>query len=185
MVKINESNLKFNSLDNSNKPSAIILHHAEAKTCSIYDIHNWHLSNGWSGCGYHFLVRKDGSVWRGRPETAMGAHTLGCNDSSIGICAEGAYNTESMPEAQKKAIIELGIYLKDKYSITKVYGHKNLNSTDCPGRNYPLEEIKKSILEKQKLYRVQVGAFRNKEYADNLVRELKLKGYKDAFVKEE
>ena len=32
-----------------NKTNRIILHHAQAKTCSVEDIHQWHLKKGWSG----------------------------------------------------------------------------------------------------------------------------------------
>ena len=52
----------------------IILHHAAAVTCTPQQVHQWHLANGWSGIGYHFFVRKDGSVYRGRPEDTVGAH---------------------------------------------------------------------------------------------------------------
>lgn len=145
-MKINESNLKFKNLSYRNMTNKIIFHHAEAKQCSIYDIHNWHLNNGWSGCGYHFLVRKDGSIWRGRPENAIGSHTKKHNAQSIGICSEGSYATEDMPQIQKKSLIELGIYIKNKYRIYSIYGHRDLNYTNCPGSKYPLEEIKQAIL---------------------------------------
>lgn len=148
-MRINESNLKFRSLSYGNIPKSIVLHHAEAKECSIYDIHNWHLNNGWSGCGYHFLIRKDGSIWRGRPENTIGAHVSGFNTNSLGICAEGAYMTEIMPEVQKKALIELGIYLKKKYNINKIYGHREVGASNCPGTNYPLNEIRNAIFQTQ------------------------------------
>ena len=45
-----------------NKTNRIILHHAQAKTCSVEDIHQWHLKKGWSGIGYHFLIRKDSTI---------------------------------------------------------------------------------------------------------------------------
>ena len=86
----------------------IILHHADAKNCSAEDIHRWHLNNGWSGAGYHFLVRKDGKVYRLRPEDKVGAHAYGANYNSLGICFEGNYMEEDMPEAQKEAGKELG-----------------------------------------------------------------------------
>ena len=75
------------------KTELLILHHAAAKTCSADDVHRWHLQNGWVGIGYHFFVRKDGSVYRGRPENAIGAHTVGYNSVSIGICFEGNFDT--------------------------------------------------------------------------------------------
>ncbi|RXI50208.1 hypothetical protein DP124_12115 [Clostridium tetani] len=144
-MKINESNLKFKGSTYGNIPKSIVLHHAEAKQCSIYDIHNWHLGNGWSGCGYHFLVRKDGSIWRGRPENTIGAHVAGFNTNSLGICAEGEYMTEIMPETQKQAIIELCKYLCKKYNINKIYGHREVGTSSCPGAKYPLEEIRSTI----------------------------------------
>lgn len=69
----------------------IILHHAAAKSCTAADVHNWHLNRGWAGIGYHFFVGKDGSVTRGRPLWAVGAHAESCNWRSVGICFEGDY----------------------------------------------------------------------------------------------
>ncbi len=119
----------------------IILHHAEASSCTADDIHSWHLARGWAGIGYHFFVRKDGSIYRGRPENKLGAHASGANSDSIGICFEGAYMKETMPTAQLNAGKELVSYLKNKYGITKVQRHKDVCSTDCPGTNFPFYEI--------------------------------------------
>lgn len=142
-MNIIETNLQWHGeLQDANNPNLIVLHHAEASNCTIGDIHQWHINNGWCGCGYHFLVRKDGSIYRGRPENVIGAHCLGSNTNSLGICAEGNYMTETMPEVQKQAIAELIVYLKNKYGITDIKGHKKLYATDCPGNKFPLEELK-------------------------------------------
>lgn len=141
-MNIINSNLTFKSLDNSNRKENIILHHAEASRCSVHDVHRWHLNNGWSGIGYHYFVTKAGVVYTGRPVNAVGAHAVGYNSNSIGICAEGAFNKETMPQVQKQAIIDLCRYLVKAYGIKKVLGHKEANATDCPGSNYPLLEIK-------------------------------------------
>lgn len=147
---INESNLQFKSnMAYGNKPNSIIEHHAESKQCSIQDVHQWHLENGWAGCGYHFLVRKNGDIYRGRPEDAIGSHCPGMNSHSIGICAEGDYMTETMPAVQKQSLIDLGIYIKNKYGIKNVYGHEECYETSCPGTNYPLQDIKTSIINGQ------------------------------------
>ena len=90
---------------------------------------------------YHFLVRKDGSVWRLRPESTVGAHAQGANSDSIGICFEGSYNKESMPQAQIDAGRELVAELKKKYDISKVVRHKDVGNTDCPGKNFPFDAI--------------------------------------------
>ncbi len=146
-MNIIKSNINFvaSKLAYGNKPDTIVLHHAEASHCSVYDVDQWHKSNGWAGIGYHYFVTKTGQVYTGRPENAIGAHCPGQNDHSIGICAEGAYMTETMPEAQKQAIVDLCKYIKSKYKITKIGGHKEFYSTDCPGENYPLQEIKNLV----------------------------------------
>lgn len=130
----------------------IVLHHAEASNCTAKQIDSWHKGNGWSGIGYHFLVRKDGSVYRGRPLDSVGAHVQGVNDRSVGICAEGAYSREFMSETQKRAIAELIDYLKTNYYPDAVIvGHREVGSSDCPGKNYPLDELKnyRDVLNKE------------------------------------
>ena len=121
-------------MDKRKSTDRIILHHAEATTCTAEDIHKWHLNRGFSGAGYHFLVRKDGNIYRLRPEEYIGAHAYGSNYNSIGICAEGKYMEETMPDAQKKSIIELVNYLKEKYQINKIQKHKDVCATSCPRR---------------------------------------------------
>ena len=140
-MNIIETNLSFGSLSNRSKTTRMILHHADAKTCSAEDIHRWHLENGWSGAGYHFLVRKDGKVYRLRPEKAVGAHASGSNSDSLGICFEGDFQSEKMSDKQKKAGKELVAYLKKKYGISKVQKHSDVCATSCPGKNFPFSEI--------------------------------------------
>lgn len=141
-MNIIETNLKFRTaLTNRNSTNRIIIHHAEASHCTAQDIHQWHLINGWSGAGYHFLVRKDGTIYRLRPENKIGAHASGSNSDSIGICFEGSYMTETMSQTQINAGKELVAYLKQRYGISKVQAHREVCSTNCPGRNFPFSEI--------------------------------------------
>lgn len=140
-MNIIETNLQFGELSSRSVTDMIVLHHAAATTCSAQDIHAWHLANGWSGAGYHFLVRKDGSIYRLRPEWTVGAHAVGVNYRSIGICAEGDFNKEYMPEAQQRAIGSLLHYLVNQYPIYEVTTHRMVGNTDCPGENYPFENI--------------------------------------------
>ncbi|WP_027625598.1 peptidoglycan recognition protein family protein [Clostridium lundense] len=144
-MNIINTDLKFNGLTYCNSPRKVILHHAEAVSCSIEDIHNWHLNNGWSGCGYHYLVRKNGVIYKGRGEKALDAHCINYNAISIGICVEGSYNFETMPDIQYNALIELIRCICNKYNITEIYGHRELNATDCPGKNFPLDRIRREV----------------------------------------
>ena len=110
----------------------IILHHAAAVTCTPQQVHQWHLANGWTGIGYHFFVRKDGTVYRGRPEDTVGAHAGNNNYDSLGVCFEGSFDRETMPDAQLRAGQELVAYLKQKYGISTVQRHSDVN-TDSRG----------------------------------------------------
>ena len=142
-MKIIETNWKWNSsMSTRGSTDYIALHHAAAVTCSAQDIDNWHKNNGWSGIGYHYFVRKNGSIYRGRPEWALGAHVSGMNNCSLGICAEGDYDKEqTMPDAQKSAIIALIKDVKSRYPNAKVVGHRDIGSSDCPGKYYPMSEM--------------------------------------------
>ena len=139
---INDANLTFGEMAKRTKTTLLVLHHA-AGNGSVEQIHSYHKNTkGWAGIGYHFYIRKDGSVWRGRPEDTVGAHTLNYNSVSIGICFEGNFENEQMSDAQKNAGRELVTYLKNKYpSITEVKRHGDLRATDCPGKNFPFDEI--------------------------------------------
>ncbi|WP_432662346.1 N-acetylmuramoyl-L-alanine amidase [Wukongibacter baidiensis] len=153
-MNIVESNLKFrNKLKKLKCPSMVIIHHAAHSSATVLDIHRWHLENGWSGFGYHFLVTKDGQVYRGRPENAIGAHTKGYNNISLGICIQGDYDVEKGFEA----LIELCQYLCDKYNVGTIKGHRELTSTRCPGLNFPLVKVRSKILANFDTYTVKVG----------------------------
>lgn len=141
-MNIVETNLQFKGKMAVRKSTnRIVLHHAAASVCDAKTIHAWHLGRGFSGIGYHFLVRKNGTIERGRAEHLVGAHVTGHNSDSIGVCFEGNFETETMGEAQKNAGSELVEYLKKKYSIGIVVRHKDLAPTACPGKNFPFEEI--------------------------------------------
>lgn len=146
-MNIIDVGLEFNSnmtLRNVNSIKRIILHHSGVTVLqSVETIHNYHKNtNGWAGIGYHFYIRKDGSIYKGRPLECVGAHASGSNSDSIGVCCEGNFEVEQMPEAQKNSLTELINYLIENYSIEKIQGHKDVNSTSCPGANFPLEEMK-------------------------------------------
>lgn len=150
-MNIIKPNLKWKgAFTLSNVPKLIVLHHAEASKCTIEDINRWHQERGWIGVGYHYFIRKDGSIYKGRPDNAEGAHCKGYNAKSIGICYEGSYMKETMPEIQKQAGIELNKYIIEAFKITEIKPHRSLNNTSCPGTNFPFDEIKSASLSKNK-----------------------------------
>ncbi len=145
-LTILDAALRFNSnyAVRQGIPKGIVLHHA-ATDGAVEDIHRYHRDmNGWAGIGYHFYVRKDGTVWRGRPDTWLGAHTVGFNDW-LGICAEGNFEEETMPSVQRTAIMQLIAYLRTAYGALAISCHRDHDATACPGANYPLEAILRDV----------------------------------------
>nr|DAV68428.1 MAG TPA: endodeoxyribonuclease I [Caudoviricetes sp.] len=147
MLNIIEKTYKINgNLSTRNSTERIILHHAAASQCSADDIDKWHKQKDYSCIGYHFFIRKDGTIYRGRQENAVGAHAYQNNYNSIGICFEGDFEKEQMTDTQVEAGKELVAYLKNKYNISKVQKHSDVCSTSCPGRNFKFDEIANSTV---------------------------------------
>lgn len=141
-IDVKDKHLVFgaNHTPRKGAPRGVVLHHAAADG-SVESVHDYHRNeNGWAGIGYHFYVRKDGTVYRGRPETWMGAHTVGHNDK-IGICAEGDFEKDTMSTAQQNALSALLAYLFERYGPMNVYAHRDLDNTACPGKQYPFASI--------------------------------------------
>lgn len=141
-MNVIETDLKFTELAYPRcATDKIIIHHADMLG-SVEDIHRVHLEKGWSGIGYHFYVRRDGNIYRGRPEERIGAHCINNNATSIGVCFEGRYDTvATMPNVQLEAGKELIKYLRDKYPQAKLYKHSDLYATACPGRYFPYDDL--------------------------------------------
>ena len=99
-------------------------------------IRQWHKDRGWSDIGYHYVVRRNGEIEKGRPDEKIGAHARGANSKSIGICWVGI-NSPS-PE-QEKSLFSLIHDLMGKYSvkIENVLGHSEAVQTGktCPNLN--------------------------------------------------
>ena len=139
-IDIIDAGLEFGALTKRTVTDRIILHHA-AGNGSVESVHNYHKGLGWSGIGYHYYVRKDGSIYRGRPEEMVGGHTSGYNYCSIGVCAEGNFETDVMSDAQREAIRALVLDIRTRYPDTQTIRHKDVAATACPGKNYPFDYI--------------------------------------------
>lgn len=153
-LNIHEINYKWgDGLSKGNKPKKLVIHHlATTNPESPQDIHKMHLDRGWSGIGYHFYIRKDGTIYRGRPENVIGAHARGGNYNTLGICIEGDFEKNGLNEVQKNSLINLGTYLSLKYPIKDIIPHRDVTDTLCPGKLFPMESVKSSIIEKIKSY---------------------------------
>lgn len=138
-IPVEDTDLKFGPLDIRTDTNLVVVHHCgmQDKDMTAEEIHKLHLSNGWSGIGYHYVVRKDGSIERGRPMDAVGAHVSGYNTKSVGVVVVGNFD-EVQPEAVQleaasKVIAEICNTYNIAPSASSIVGHCDLMRTDCPG----------------------------------------------------
>ncbi len=117
---------------------------------------------GWSDIGYNFLVDRFGRIWVGRfggvGRPVRGAHTLGFNETSVGVSVIGNYETARPSAPALTALVHLAAWKLDKYARrpqgwARVYshgsdlfprgkwvvrrvldGHRDTNQTACPGK---------------------------------------------------
>ena len=127
----------------------LILHHAGGSGFTAQDIHAFHLARGWSGIAYHYYVRRDGSVWRGRPEAAVGGHTEGQNHDSVGVCFEGDFERETMGDAQLRAGRALLADIRSRYPGLPAARHRDFCATACPGQNFPFGEMTREMTQEE------------------------------------
>ena len=104
----------------------------------VEDIDRWHKARGWSGVGYHYVIRLDGTLEYGRPLKETGAHAFGHNKKSIGIMYFGGVDMEGNPsdtrtEAQKRTLKYLTHFLKKAFPKATIHGHNEFNKGKaCP-----------------------------------------------------
>lgn len=108
------------------------------------DIDQWHKQRGFNKIGYHYVIDLDGTVETGRDENETGAHCVGYNKSSIGICYIGGLDRNLNPkdtrtDKQKEALWNLVIKLLAKYPNANVYGHNEFAKKACPCFNVEKE----------------------------------------------
>ncbi len=129
------------------KINKIIIHCSatpEGRPVSVKDIDRWHRERGFSEIGYHWVVCLDGHMWPGRDEEIPGAHTVGQNANSIGVCYIGGVDKnmkakDTRTEYQKVGLRMLVQDLLKKYPGATVHGHNEFAAKACPSFNVQTE----------------------------------------------
>ena len=126
-------------------PRYIVIHHSATEAAITFDmIRQNHLERGWDDIGYHYVIDQEGSIFTGRAEDVIGAHALGLNKESLGICCIGNFEEETPQDKQLNVLIKIVQQLAEKYQISreKIIGHRDVTSearenkrSKCPGEN--------------------------------------------------
>lgn len=140
---------------NRRKSTTMIIIHCsatrEGQDIKAKTIKQWHLQRGFADIGYHYIIDLDGTIEKGRDEALVGAHCVGKNAISIGICYVGGCDKNLKPkdtrtDAQKKAMKTLVHQLMEKYNIplNNVYGHYQFCSyKECP--SVKIEQLREDL----------------------------------------
>jgi len=135
-------------------PEKIIIHHSltnDSQTVSWSAIRRYHIEeNGWADIGYHYgveLIDDHYEVLMGRPELMAGAHCVGHNADSLGICFVGNYDLAPPPFAMMKRAVEVFYPIMRRLVIPpeNVFGHRDFSQKTCPGAQFPLKRFRDAL----------------------------------------
>lgn len=151
-----------------NTPQYIIVHHtggtdkdplADTSNHTAAQVDFYHKSKGWDGIGYNWFIEKDGRVVKGRDEAKTGAHTIGYNEKSIGICLAGNFDKTLPTDAQVASLKKLLEEKMLQYNIPsdKIVPHRTFANKTCYGKRLAddwVQKLVKPTLNKEAIYKM-------------------------------
>ena len=161
-VPINDTSLDIDhgSLTTRSITDQIVIHHTGNQNdddLSAAEIDASHKAQGWTCIGYHYVIRKDGTVEQGRPHWTVGAHAYMENSHTIGIHVCGNFEIGEPTDAQieSTAMLLANICMDYGLSIDRdhIVGHRELMATACPGEY--LYEMMDTVVGKAAFYAAQ------------------------------
>ena len=147
----------------------IVLHHTATAGASVASIDEQHRGNGWDGIGYHFVIGNGSAMQDGLIEPTYrwwgqktGAHALAdgtivttvahqqtdvYNTHGLGIVMVGSFNNAAPTAAQVESLVRLTAGLADRFDVpmSNIIAHRELKTTDCPGRQFPMADVLRQI----------------------------------------
>jgi N-acetyl-anhydromuramyl-L-alanine amidase AmpD len=137
------------SIIDKRKATNLIVVHSSATMAKmdigVKEIDVWHRRRGFTKVGYHYVIRRDGSIETGRAIDEIGAHARPRNFDSVGICMVGGLADDGRsPEAnftdpQWDALRALLLDLSTRYPSARIIGHRDVPGT--PGTACPSFDV--------------------------------------------
>lgn len=147
----------------------LLIHTSDSKWGSVEVIRQWHTDpppkgRGWADIGYHFCIqnqfptynslatnkpdtKSDGQLRPGRPLAQMGAHCVGFNDKSIGICLVGAQGKYTAKQLETLKATCISFMKKYNIPVENVLGHYETDNGKSQGKTCPDIDMVKYRLE--------------------------------------
>ena len=103
----------------------------EDRSLTVAELEENHRCRGFRGIGYHYYIRKDGTVINTRALELVGAHAKGHNSHSIGICYEGGLDADGRPAdtrtpEQTEQFILLLMRMVKIFPGVRIRGHRDM-----------------------------------------------------------
>lgn len=135
-----ETDLEFGDMRtlSASEVTNLIVHHTGGNAggdFSAAEIHVMHINREFAGIGYHYVIRKDGTIERGRPRQYRGVHCPDYNWRSLGIHLCGNFELEEPTPEQVESLALLLADLCETYGLETeaIVGHRDCLATLCPG----------------------------------------------------
>lgn len=132
----------MNKREETNK---IIVHCSATKPSmdtDAADIDRWHRERGWLKIGYHFVIKRDGTIEEGRHVDEVGAHAKGYNSTSVSVCMIGGVTENDVEvgennfmDSQWSSLESVIDTLVNRYPDADVIGHNDVSDKECPSFN--------------------------------------------------
>jgi hypothetical protein len=133
----------------TNLPTVIITHHTggtstypllDTSSHTVNDVNAWHKTL-WSDfksslgyhVGYHYFINKDGKVTQTREHYEEGAHCIGMNKSSIGVCFAGNFDVTKPTTKQLVSWMRLYSKIEREFPNIPTYPHRKYATKSCHG----------------------------------------------------
>ena len=142
--------------DRRTKTDFIVVHCAATPPTMDVDISTiaeWHKARGFNTVGYHFFIKRDGTRQKGRDINAIGAHVVGHNHNSVGVCMAGGVGLDAktpednFTDAQWTTLLITLRELHADYPRAVIVGHRDLN----PGKACPSFSVSEYVGDKPEL----------------------------------
>lgn len=143
-------------MDTRTKTDYIVIHCAATPPqmdVDISTIAEWHKARGFKTVGYHFFIKRDGTRQKGREINAVGAHVVGFNHNSVGICMAGGMDRHAktpennFTDAQWATLYLTLKELHEEFPRAVIVGHRDLNA----GKACPSFDVSEYVEDKPEL----------------------------------
>ena len=133
-------------MDKREKTDIIVIHCTQTPSdmdFGVEKVTSWHKNRGFDTIGYHYLIKRDGTLQVGRDEDVVGAHAVAVNGTSVGVALVGGGTVDmgwenNFTPVQFETLKSIIIKLKDKYNIEKIIGHYQVDGKkECPSFDVP------------------------------------------------